>query len=78
MERLDVYLCDRLAGALERSEKGLTFRYLPEYLSSAAPAVVSSTLPLSDHLYEERDVMAFSRICCRTREFADGLPRYSN
>ena len=59
MERLDVYLCDRLVGALERSEKGLIFRYLPEYLSSAAPAVVSSTLPLSDRVYEERDVMAF-------------------
>lgn len=59
MERLDVYLCDRLVGALERSEKGVTFRYLPEYLSSESPAVVSSTLPLSDCVYEERDVMAF-------------------
>lgn len=59
MERLDVYLCDRLVGALERSEKGVTFRYLPEYLSSESPAVVSSTLPLSDRVYEERDVMAF-------------------
>ena len=59
MERLDVYLCDRLVGALERSERGLTFRYLPEYLSSDSPAVVSSTLPLSARVYEERDVMAF-------------------
>lgn len=59
MERLDVYLCDRLVGALERSERGMTFRYLPEYLSTTAPAVVSSTLPLSDRIYEERDVMAF-------------------
>ena len=59
MDRLDVYLCDRLVGALERSGRGLTFRYHPEYLSSAAPAVVSSTLPLSDQVYEERDVMAF-------------------
>ena len=59
MERLDVYLCDRLVGALERSERGMTFRYLSEYLSTTAPAVVSSTLPLSDRIYEERDVMAF-------------------
>lgn len=59
MDRLDVYLCDRLVGALERSERGMTFRYLPEYLSTTAPAVVSSTLPLSDRIYEERDVMAF-------------------
>ena len=59
MERLDVYLCDRLVGALERSDAGLTFRYLPEYLSGVSPAVVSSTLPLSDAVYEERDVMAF-------------------
>ena len=59
MERLDVYLCDRLVGALERSERGVTFRYLPDYLSAGSPAVVSSTLPLSDRVYEERDVMAF-------------------
>ena len=59
MERLDVYLCDRLVGALERSEQGMTFRYLPDYLSAASSAVVSSTLPLSDRVYEERDVMAF-------------------
>ena len=59
MERLDVYLCDRLVGALERSERDVTFRYLPEYLADVSRAVVSSTLPLSDRIYEERDVMAF-------------------
>ena len=58
-ERLDVYLCDRLAGVLERDGGRMSFRYLPEYLQSDSPAVVSSTLPLSDRIYEERDVMAF-------------------
>ena len=58
MERLDVYLCERLVGALERTERGMTFRYLPDYLSAPSPLVISSTLPLSDRVYEERDVMA--------------------
>ena len=58
-EQLDVYLCDRLAGVLERDGGRMSFRYLPEYLQSDSPAVVSSTLPLSDRIYEERDVMAF-------------------
>ena len=58
-ERLDVYLCDRLAGALERTDGRVSFRYLPEYLHSDSPAIVSSTLPLSESAYEERDVMAF-------------------
>ena len=58
-ERLDVYLCDRLAGALERTDGRISFRYLAEYLESDSPAVVSSTLPLSERIYEERDVMAF-------------------
>ena len=58
-ERLDVYLCDRLAGALERTDGRISFRYLAVYLESDSPAVVSSTLPLSERTYEERDVMAF-------------------
>ena len=58
-EQLNVYLCDRLAGVLERDGGRMSFRYLPEYLQSDSPAVVSSTLPLSDRIYEERDVMAF-------------------
>ncbi len=59
MERLNVYLCGRLAGSLERMYGKITFRYLPEYLESPDAAVVSSTLPLSPDVYEERDVMAF-------------------
>ena len=37
-ERLDVYLCDRLAGALERTDGRISFRYLAEYLESDSPA----------------------------------------
>lgn len=59
MERLNVYLCGRLAGSLERDDKSVRFRYLPEYLSSPYPSAVSSTLPLSPDVYSERDVMAF-------------------
>ena len=59
MERLDVYLCGKKVGALERSDKGMTFRYLDEYLAEPNAAVVSSTLPFSAAVYEERDVMAF-------------------
>ncbi len=59
MERLNVYLCGRLAGSLERIDGTIAFRYLPEYLASPDAAVVSSTLPLSPDVYEERDVMAF-------------------
>lgn len=58
-ELLNVYLCDRLAGVLKRDGGRMSFRYRPEYLQSDSPAVVSSTLPLSDRIYEERDVMAF-------------------
>lgn len=59
MERLDVYLCGKKVGALERSDRGLTFRYLDEYLAEPNAAVVSGTLPLSAAVYEERGVMAF-------------------
>ncbi len=59
MERLNVYLCGKLAGSLERNDGAVSFRYLPEYLASPDAAVVSSTLPLSPDVYEERDVMAF-------------------
>lgn len=60
MERLEVYLCNRLAGVLERSAAtGLSFRYDPDYLRQPDAAVLSSTLPLSDVAYGERDIAAF-------------------
>ena len=59
MERLNVYLCGRFAGVLERNADTLSFRYLPDYLADPGAAVLSSTLPLSAEAYGERDVMAF-------------------
>ena len=60
MERLDVYLCNRLAGGLERREDGsIEFRYLADYLESPDAAVLSNTLPLSAEPYGEREVSAF-------------------
>ena len=60
MERLDVYLCSRLAGSLARDDGGaLSFRYAADYLASSDAAAISSTLPLSDMPFEERDVAAF-------------------
>lgn len=60
MERLDVYLCNRLAGTLTRDDGGaLSFRYGTDYLASSDAAAISSTLPLSNVPFEERDVAAF-------------------
>lgn len=60
METLLVYLCNRLAGTLTRSADGeLNFRYDGAYLDSQHATVLSSTLPLSDVPYGERDIAAF-------------------
>ena len=60
MDKLDVYLCNRLAGALERADDGsLSFHYLTEYLDSGNAAVLSETLPLSPEPFGERDIAAF-------------------
>ena len=59
MDCLNVYLCGRLAGFLERDGKNVSFRYSPDYISDPAATVISSTLPLSADRFEERDVMAF-------------------
>ena len=59
MERLNVYLCGKLAGVLERDAGTLTFRYLPDYLADPDAAALSGTLPLSAEAYGERDIMAF-------------------
>lgn len=54
MDCLDVFLRNRLAGSLVRSDSGeLSFRYRSEYLASPDAAVISSTLPLSDRPYAE-------------------------
>lgn len=60
MEQLDVYLCNRLAGMLCRTEDGkMSFRYLADYLASPEAIPLSSTLPLSDVPFAERDIAAF-------------------
>ena len=59
MDCLNVYLCGRLAGFLERDGKTVSFRYSPDYISDPESTVISSTLPFSADRFEERDVMAF-------------------
>ena len=60
MERLDVYLRNRLAGHLDRRDDGvLSFCYDAAYLALPDAAVLSNTLPLSSEPYIERDIAAF-------------------
>ncbi|MBR4653084.1 MAG: type II toxin-antitoxin system HipA family toxin [Kiritimatiellae bacterium] len=60
MDQLNVYLCNRLAGVLQREPNGsLTFRYLPEYIASEEATPLSSTLPLEAEPFGERDIAAF-------------------
>lgn len=60
METLNVYLCNNFAGELTRANNGaLSFCYDGQYLSSPNAAVLSSTLPLSETPYAERDIAAF-------------------
>ena len=60
MESLDIYLRNRLAGRLDRLDNGaLSFCYDAGYLALPDAAVLSSTLPLSEEPYVERDIAAF-------------------
>ena len=60
MESLDIYLRNRLAGRLDRLDNGaLSFCYDAGYLALPDAAVLSSTLPLSEEPYAERDIAAF-------------------
>jgi len=60
METLGVYLCNRFAGTLTRADNGaLSFQYDSSYLATPQATVLSSTLPLSDTPYGERDIAAF-------------------
>ena len=60
MEQLDVYICNRLAGALLRDADGsLSFRYRTDYLASEAAIPISCTLPLGEEPFGERDIAAF-------------------
>jgi serine/threonine-protein kinase HipA len=54
-----VYLWERKAGFLERTDRRYRFSYFPEYLSSQDAQPVSLTLPLTDKPYESERLFPF-------------------
>ena len=59
-----VYLWDKKAGLLERTESGYRFTYYQEYLSEKNAQPVSLTLPLREEPYEgESEPAASPRDC---------------
>jgi serine/threonine-protein kinase HipA len=54
-----VYLWDKKAGLLERTESGYRFTYYPEYLSLKDVQPVSLTLPLREQPYESDSLFPF-------------------
>jgi serine/threonine-protein kinase HipA len=54
-----VYLGERKAGLLEKTDRGYRFSYFPEYLSSQDAQPVSLTLPLTDKPYESERLFPF-------------------
>ena len=54
-----VYLRERKAGLLEKTDRGYRFSYFPEYLSSQDAQPVSLTLPLTDEPYESENLFPF-------------------
>lgn len=54
-----VYLWDKKAGLLERTDKGYRFTYYPEYLSSQDAQPVSLTFPLTEKAYESEALFPF-------------------
>jgi serine/threonine-protein kinase HipA len=59
MNRGTVYLGDRRAGLLERTEGGYRFTYYREYLSAEEAQPVSLTLPLRPEPYESASLFPF-------------------
>lgn len=58
-QALDVYLHDRLAGALRRKDNGnLQFRYAEAYMEANGPPL-SLNLPLREEAFPHRDCLAF-------------------
>lgn len=57
--KADVYLWDRKAGLLERTDGGYRFAYYPEYLASPDSQPISLTLPLTKEPYESATVFPF-------------------
>ena len=57
--KADVYLWDRKAGLLERTDRGYCFTYYKSYLSSKGAQPVSLTLTLSEKPYESVSLFPF-------------------
>jgi serine/threonine-protein kinase HipA len=54
-----VYLWDKKAGLLERTERGYRFTYYQEYLSEKDAQPVSLTLPLREEPFESESLFPF-------------------
>jgi serine/threonine-protein kinase HipA len=54
-----VYLRDRKAGLIEKTDRGYRFSYFPEYLSLQDAQPVSLTLPLTHEPYESEKLFPF-------------------
>ena len=54
-----VYLRDKKAGLLERTDSGYRFTYYHEYLSTKGAQPVSLTLPLREEPYESESLFPF-------------------
>ena len=54
-----VYLGERKAGLLEKTDRGYRFSYFSEYLSLQDAQPVSITLPLTDGPYESEKLFPF-------------------
>lgn len=57
--KADVYLGNRKAGLLERTDKGYRFSYYPEYLSSQDAQPISLSFPLTEKAYENKALFPF-------------------
>ncbi len=57
--RADIYLADKKAGLLEKTEKGYRFTYDKEFISSQDAQPVSLSLPLTEIPYESVSLFPF-------------------
>ena len=58
-KKADVYLWDKKAGLLEKTDRGYRFVYYKDYLFSKDPQPVSLTLPLTEKPYESESLFPF-------------------
>jgi serine/threonine-protein kinase HipA len=59
MNKGAVYLSDKKAGLIERTDSGYRFTYNQEYLSTKEAQPVSLTLPLREEPYESESLFPF-------------------